>query len=191
MQPKCQHQACSRNPARLRLRPTRGAPNAAIGETGLGDHKGRPYTRTARRRGRRRGDPRGRPSRDPCGRPSRIRHGFVSFVRGGIPRHCGVPYRPERGHRGNRHGRTARPTGAIASPLRRNLAARKTWLNCQDFAVSRTLVRLAARARLGYEPFERLGYEPFECLGRRAVQERCPPVFVCNPGVNIRRAQGF
>ena len=37
------------------------------------------------------------------------------------------------------------------------------------------LVRLAARARLGI----------------RAVQERCPPVFVCNPSVNIRHAQGF
>ena len=66
MQPKCQHQACSRIPARLRLRPTRIP---------------RP------RRG------------DPCGRPSRIQHGFVSFVRGGVPRPCGVPYRPKRGHR--------------------------------------------------------------------------------------------
>ena len=27
-------------------------------------------------------------------------------------------------------------------------------------------------------------------LGIRAVQERCPPVFICNPRVNIRHAQG-
>ena len=80
-------------PCGVPYRPERGH-----GETGMGDDKRRPYTRTARRRGPRRGDPRGRPSRDPCGRPSRIRHGFVSFVRGGVPRPCGVPYRPERGH---------------------------------------------------------------------------------------------
>ena len=83
-------------------------PNEAIGETGVGDgapcgrdsvgdDKSRPYARTTRRRGPRRGDPRGR--------PSRIQHGFVSFVRGGVPCPCGVPYRPERGHRGNRRGR--------------------------------------------------------------------------------------
>ena len=64
---------------------------APCGRDSVGDHKGRPYTRTARRRGPRRGDPRG------C--PSRIQHGLVSFVRGGVPRPCGVPYRPERGHR--------------------------------------------------------------------------------------------
>ena len=28
-------------------------------------------------------------------------------------------------------------------------------------------------------------------LAARAVQERCPPLFVCNPSVNIRHAQGF
>ena len=80
---------------------------APCGRDSVGDHKGRPYTRTARRRGPRRGDPRGRPSRDPRGRPSRdprgrpsrIQHGFVSFVRGGVPRPCGVPCRPERGRR--------------------------------------------------------------------------------------------
>ena len=69
---------------------SRTDPNEAIGKPGMGDDKRRPYTRTARRRGPRRGDPRGRPSRDPRGRPSRIRHGFVSFVRGGVPRPCGV-----------------------------------------------------------------------------------------------------
>ena len=121
MQPKCQHQACSRIPARLRLRPTRGAPSAAVASHALvasrtdpneaiGKRHGAtarpagaiawattsvaPTPRTARRRGPRRGDPRGRPSRDPWGRPSRIQHGFVSFVRGGVPHPCGVPYRP-------------------------------------------------------------------------------------------------
>ena len=89
---------------------------APCGRDSVGDHKGRPYTRTTRRRGPRRGDPcgrpsrdpRGRPSRDPRGRPSRIRHGFV-----GVPRPCGIPYRPERGHRETAWA-TARPAGAIA-----------------------------------------------------------------------------
>ena len=80
---------------------------APCGRDSVGDHKGRPYPRTTRRRAPRRGDPRGRPSRDPRGRPSRdprgrpsrIQHGLVSFVRGGVPRPCGVPYRPERGRR--------------------------------------------------------------------------------------------
>ena len=92
-------------PCGVPCRPERGrretgmGDGAPCGRDSVGDHKGRPYTRTARRRGPRRGDPRGRPSRDPCGRPSRIQHGFVSFVRGGVPRPCGVPCRPERGHR--------------------------------------------------------------------------------------------
>ena len=102
-----------RIPARLRLRPTIGAPSASVRpvgdalvasrtdpneaiETGMGDGApcGRdsvaPTPRTTRRRGPRRGDPRGR--------PSRIQHGFVSFVRGGRP----VPTRTRPS--GNRHG---------------------------------------------------------------------------------------
>ena len=79
-------------PCGVRCRPKRGHR-----ETGMGDGApcGRdsvaPTPRTARRRGPRRGDP--------CGRPSRIQHGFVSFVRGGVPRPCGVRCRPKRGHR--------------------------------------------------------------------------------------------
>ena len=55
----------------------------------------------------------------------------------------------------------------------------RTWLRNTGYEVieiaASELVRLAARARLGI----------------RAVQERCPPLFVCNPSVNIRPAQGF
>ena len=112
-------------PCGVPCRPERGHGKPAWATTSVGDHKGRPYTRTARRRGPRRGDPRGRPSRDPRGRPSRdprgrpsrIQHGFVSFVRGGVPRPCGVPYRPERGHRETGMGddKRGRPQG---SPLR-------------------------------------------------------------------------
>ena len=41
---------------------------------------------------------------DPRGRPSRIQHGFVSFVRGGVPRPCGVRTDPNEAI-GNRRGR--------------------------------------------------------------------------------------
>ena len=121
-------------PCGVPYRPERGhretgmGDGAPCGRDSVGD--GAPYgrdsvapTRTTRRRGPRRGDP--------CGRPSRIQHGFVAFVRGGVPRPCGVPYRPERGHRetawatarpaGAIAWATARPTGAIASPLREQL----------------------------------------------------------------------
>ena len=106
-------------PCGVPYRPERGRRETGMGDgepcgrDSVGDDKRRPYPRTTRRRGPRRGDPRGRPSRDPRGRPSRIQHGFVSFVRGGVPRPCGVPYRPERGHRETGMG-DGEPCGAIA-----------------------------------------------------------------------------
>ena len=73
------------------LAASRADPNEAIGKPAWATTSVAPTPRTTRRRGPRRGDP--------CGRPSRIQHGFVSFVRSGVPRPCGVPCRPKRGHR--------------------------------------------------------------------------------------------
>ena len=68
----------------------------------------------------------GHPRGDPRGRPSRIQHGSVSFARGGVPRPGGVPYRPERGHRGTGMGTTTsmgddKHGRRQASPLREQL----------------------------------------------------------------------
>ena len=90
---------------------------------------------------------------DPCGRPSRIQHGFVAFVRGGVPRPCGVPYRPERGHRETGMGDGA-PCGrdGVGDDKRRpyggNSALKKTLFNCRDWSCSRTLGRKAFAATL-------------------------------------------
>ena len=120
-----------------------------------------PTPRTTRRRGPRRGDPRGR--------PSRIQHGFVSFVRGGVPRLCGVPYRPKRGHRETAWA-TARPAGAIA------------WATTSVAPTPRTTRRRGPRRG---DPRGR----PSRI--QHGFQERGPPVFVCNPSVNISPTQGI
>ena len=90
------------------LAASRPGPNEAIGKTGMGDDKRRPYTRTARRW---RATPLRRPvsaRTRPSGKPAWVTTSVAPTPEhpgGGVPRPCGAPCRPERGHRENRHGR--------------------------------------------------------------------------------------
>ena len=91
----------------------------------MGDHKGRPYTRTARRRGPRRGDPCGRPShaiRVPC-RPERGPSGTLAVAHPTTHRRTAFPscdaIAASRADPNEAIGKPARATQAWAPAARR------------------------------------------------------------------------
>ena len=108
-------------------------------------------------------------------------------------RRKGVPYKPVLRRKPARA--TARPAGALGSPLRREFGLAKNLaqlLNCKDGAASRTLARLAS-TRAVQEQFAAPFHETwFKCKDGRSSRtlDRCVFGLATAPGVDDRLRRG-